>query len=74
MPPLQFALDEARQEGLLKGLEIGEEKGIEKGRQEGRQEGRQSIVLKLLQASMDPQKICKITGLSIQEINKLSKK
>ena len=56
-------------------LKQAELKGIEKGRIVGRQEERQmrdkQIVLNMLKNRLDTDLICKVTGLSQQEINKL---
>ncbi|MCY4513048.1 MAG: Rpn family recombination-promoting nuclease/putative transposase [Bdellovibrionales bacterium] len=51
--------------------ERGHEKGLKKGLREGRQEGRQEVVLNMLQNKLDVSLICKVTGLSEKEINKL---
>ena len=54
MPPLQYSLDKAREEGMLK----GERKGI------------QTVVLKMLKSGFDIQTVSKCTGLSKAELSK----
>ena len=79
MPLLQVSLDEAKQEGwnlgriegMQTGIKKGKEEGMEKGRQEGMEKGQQQLILKLLERGMDLQSICKYTGFSEDEINKL---
>ena len=65
MPPLQYSLDKAREEG--------EKKGLHTGRREGRQKGLQTVVLKMLQKSTDIAFISEVTGFSKQQIKKLKK-
>ena len=76
MPPLlQISLDEAKKEGW----KLGQVDGIKKGRQEGMQEGmqqgmqqeRQQVVLNMLKKQADMAFISEVTGLSVDEINKL---
>ena len=47
------------------------QEGMQEGRQEGRQEGQKELILKLLKGGFDMQAICKGTGMSQEEINKL---
>ena len=49
----------------------GIEEGMEKGREEGMEKGQQQLILKLLERGMDLQSICKYTGFSEEEINRL---
>ena len=67
----QKGLQEGWQKGIKKGMEKGMEKGIEKGQAEGMEKGQQQLILKLLERGMDLQSICKYTGFSENEINKL---
>ena len=62
-----------REEGILpKGGVMDIREHIkEKGRWEGRQEGRQEVALNMLKSRLDTSLICKVTGLSEKEINKL---
>jgi predicted transposase/invertase (TIGR01784 family) len=47
--------------------------GIEEGRAEGRAEGKSEIAMKALDMGMSVEDITKLTGLSLEEINKLIK-
>ena len=76
---------EAVKQGLLKrggymdirkhieerGREKGLKKGLKEGRQEGRQERDREVILNMLQNKLDVSLICKVTGLSEAEVNKL---
>ena len=66
---------EGRQEGMQQGIQKGMQQGIQKGMQQGRQEGRQDrdreVVLNMLRNNLDISLICKVTGLSLEEIKKL---
>ena len=62
---------EATEEGLKEGREKGLKEGREKGREEGREEERLSNALKMKAKGLDYETISDITGLSIQEIEKL---
>ncbi len=55
MPLLKSSYDEARQQG----------------RQQGRQEGQKELIAKLLKTGVDFHVLCKVTGLSEEEIKKL---
>ena len=60
---------EAKKEGLKQGIE----KGIEKGRSEGMEKGMEKVALNMLKANSDVEFISEVTGLSKEEIQKLSK-
>ena len=47
--------------------------GIEKGREEGIEKGRNEVALRMLQQNMELQLIAQLTGLSIQQLQKLKK-
>ena len=47
------------------------EEGMEKGRQEGRQDRDREVVLNMLRNNLNISLICKVTGLSLEEIKKL---
>ena len=66
---LQEGLQEGRQEGLQKGLQ----EGLQKGRQEGRQEGQRDLILNMIKNKIDLQTIMKCSGLSQEEILKITK-
>ena len=59
--------EEAMAEGRAEGIAKGRAEGLEKGREEMKKE----MAKKLLDAKMDINQIAEITGLSIQEIEKL---
>ena len=63
MPPLQISLDEAMEKGV--------KKGWHKGHKEGMQQGMQQVVLNMLKKQADMAFISEVTGLSMEEINKL---
>ncbi len=65
----QKGLQEGRQEGLQKGLQ----EGLQKGRQEGRQEGQRDLILNMIKNKIDLQTIMKCSGLSQEEILKITK-
>ena len=62
---------EATEEGLKEGREKGREEGREEGMKKGREEERLSNALKMKAKGLDYETISDITGLSIQEIEKL---
>ena len=78
-PLLQSSLDEARMEGMQQGMQKGMQqgriegmqKGVQQGRIEGVQKGRQEVVSNMLKNHLDTSLICKVTGLSEEEIQKL---
>ncbi len=63
--------------GIKKGRQEGKQEGKQEGRQEGRQEGkneaRNEFALRLLKEKSKLEFIVKVTGLSIDELNKLQK-
>ena len=74
--------EEGRQEGIQKGMKRGMQKGVRQGMQKGRQEGmqegvqqgiqkRDEIVLNMLKEKTEMAFICKVTGLSKEEIRKI---
>ncbi|WP_157152795.1 Rpn family recombination-promoting nuclease/putative transposase [Brachyspira murdochii] len=75
----QIMLDEERRlgkeegikEGIKEGIEQGIEKGIEQGIEKGEINKAKSIALKLKNMNMDNKEIAKITGLSLEDIEKL---
>ena len=54
-----------------KGHEEGMQKGMEKGMQKGMQKERRAVALNMLKEQADMCFICKVTGLSEEEIDKL---
>ena len=71
----QEAIEEGREEGLELGREEGREEGREQGRKLGRELGRQEAFAetarKMLAMMIDIETISKVTGLSVEEIEKL---
>ena len=50
----------------------GVEQGIEKGREEGRAEGQRELIKNLLASGLDISTIAKATGLSEEEIERMT--
>lgn len=75
----QIMLDEERRLGIEEGIKKGKEEGIKEGIKEGIEQGieqgeinkAKSIALKLKNMNMDNKEIVKITGLSLEDIEKL---
>jgi len=59
------------QEILQEGLDEGREQGIQQGIQEGIEREKREVALKLLQEGMSIEKVASITGLSVEEVQKL---
>ena len=68
---LEYATQKGRQEGMEKGMEKGIEKGREEGMEKGIQAEKQAVALNMLKEQADIAFICKVTGMSQDEINKL---
>jgi hypothetical protein len=66
-------LEKGREEGLEKGLEEGLEKGLEKGQQAGMLKQQRETVLQARQMGLDEKAIAKLTGLTVQELKKITK-
>lgn len=62
---------EGREEGRLEGREEGREEGRAEGREEGRAAERQDNAKKMKELGIPATTISQITGLSVEEINKL---
>ena len=66
-----------RQEGMQKGIQKGWQEGVQKGRQEGMQKGRQeekhAVAISMLKEGSDTQFVQRVTGLSSEQIEQLSK-
>lgn len=75
----QFLEERGRKEGVLQGMKAGMEKGLQKGRKEGRNEGRNEgqqeaakrIARAMLEDGLEPSQVAKLTGLSLQQLDKL---
>ncbi|MBQ8219403.1 MAG: hypothetical protein IJZ79_06595, partial [Bacilli bacterium] len=60
------------EQGIVHGIEQGIVHGIEQGIEQGIENEKTEIVKKMLQENTDINFISKITGLSIEEINKIN--
>ena len=60
-----------REAGKKEGIEIGFQKGIEQGIEQGEINRAKIIALNLKNMNMNNEDISRITGLTIEEINKL---
>jgi predicted transposase/invertase (TIGR01784 family) len=69
---LAEGLAEGRAEGLAEGRAKGRAEGRTEGRAEGLAEGKLEIARKLKTTGMLVESICKITGLTIEEIEKIT--
>ncbi|WP_239060713.1 Rpn family recombination-promoting nuclease/putative transposase, partial [Bacteroides sp. 519] len=69
---LAKGLEKGREEGLAEGLEKGLAEGREKGREEGREEGILEVARKMKSNSIPLHTIQELTGLSLEEIEKLN--
>ena len=67
----QIMLDEERRLGKEEGIKEGIKEGIEQGIEQGEINKAKSIALKLKNMNMDNKEITKITGLSLEDIEKL---
>ena len=59
------------EEGYKEGINVGKEEGISLGKKEGILLGKKETVIQSLNLGLDIETISKITGLSINEINKI---
>ena len=67
----EYAMQKGIEEGMQKGMEKGMEKGKVEGMQEGMEKGMQAVALNMLKSGFDTVVIAKMTGLSLEEIQKL---
>ncbi len=68
---LQEGIEQGIEQGVQQGIEQGVQRGMKQGVQQGMKQGVQQIVLSMLQNKADMSFICKVTGLSEQEVQKL---
>ena len=76
---MEKGLQEGMEKGMEKGLQEGREQGMKQGMQQGLQQGmqqgirqeRQDIVFRMLEKGMDPEMIADLTGMNIEEIQKM---
>ncbi len=60
-----------KQEYMKLGIEQGIEQGMEQGIEQGYSDATRNIALNLIREGLDIKTICKFTGLSLDEVNKL---
>ena len=60
-----------RKAGIDEGRKEGMDEGISLGRKEGIDEGRHELIMSMIKNQMSDELISKVTGLSIEEINKI---
>ena len=70
---LAYAEEEAKEQGYNAGIEEGIEKGIEKGIEQGIEQGSKENAKNAINLGLDNETISKITGLSVEEIEKIRK-
>jgi len=68
-----FLTKQAKEKGKEEGLKEGLNKGLNKGLKEGKKEEKIEIAKNMLKEGLDVKLISKLSGLSIDEINKLNK-
>ena len=68
---MSSAWETGMEKGLQEGMEKGLQKGMEKGLQQGIRQERQDIVFRMLEKGMDSEMIADLTGMNIEEIQKL---
>jgi predicted transposase/invertase (TIGR01784 family) len=68
---IKKALRVGREKGMEEGKKEGREEGRKEGREEGRKETKKEIARSMLQEGIEEGIISKVTGLSIEEINRL---
>ena len=71
---IKQGLEQGLEQGREQGLELGREQGLELGREQGREQEREQVVLAMLRSKMPEQDICKIVGLSVDELARIRKK
>ena len=64
-------MSSAWETGMEKGLQEGMKQGMQQGLQQGIRQERQDIVFRMLEKGMDPEMIADLTGMNIEEIQKM---
>jgi predicted transposase/invertase (TIGR01784 family) len=67
-------MKEEREKGMEKGMEKGLEKGMEKGMRKGMRQVTMEVIKNSLKAGLSTRTIERITGLSVDDINRLKEK
>jgi predicted transposase/invertase (TIGR01784 family) len=62
----------AHSEGIQKGRQEGRQEGIQIGEQKGRQEERPAVAVNLLRERIPVEKVAKLTGLPIDEVDQIA--
>ena len=65
-------MEKGMEKGMKKGMEEGMEKGMEKGLKEGEKKAKLEMAKKMLKKCIDIETILEVTGLSKEEIEKIS--
>ena len=68
---ISLGISRGRKEGMDEGISLGRKEGISLGRKEGMDEGRHELIMSMIKNQMSDELISKVTGLSIEEINKI---
>ena len=67
----QKGMKRGMEKGMEEGMEKGMEEGMEKGMEKGKAEEKQQIARNMKSFGLAPEAIAKMTGLSLEEINRL---
>ena len=68
---MKKGMEKGKAEGMQEGMEKGKAEGMQEGMEKGKAEGMQAVALNMLKEKADIGFICKVTGFSEDEINKL---
>lgn len=68
---IKNSIDTAKQEGKEEGIAIGKEEGIAIGKEEGKNERNLEIAKDMLAMNIDEATIIKITGLTLEQLQRL---
>ena len=71
MGDYQNIINTAVEEALMRGLADGREEGLKKGMEKGMEKERMANAAKMKELGVDVTVICQVTGLSVEEIEKL---
>ena len=69
---IERAFDNERRKARRQGIERGIEQGIERGKAEGKAEGKKEVAIKLFALGLNMNQIIEATGLSAEELQKLT--
>ncbi len=68
---MKQGMEQGIERGIEQGIEQGMEQGMERGIEQGYSDATRNIALNLIREGLDIKTICKFTGLSLDEVNKL---